>query len=359
MTLKSFKAQWIWLILLATVLLINKQALASQTDEDILNATVLFEQPLSVAQAINVMQDLAITTHALLYQYTLPNYGAFSGGYMIQPHVQTPADIEADYALAHEIFIEDVRQDIETELKTLSSNNALYGSVENALQELNAFQQVISHQGILITGVEVEGTKAQLSELQARLVVKSVQIAREMERVNPVESVTSSADWWPHTVKLTTQVSSYSGSRYARHAMWWNATDLTTLKNFGTKTTYEPDTVYNNYDDQLYLGTTIYYWSSNHSSVYLDTEAFDSGDERVLTVGFYDVQGLSADTEYYTYVRTNYGNHSSDTGKANGQRGHRLWNSCTSPWCIFGDETKFLNPSAWNHSVPGTTWGYN
>ena len=159
------------------------------------------------------------------------------------------------------------------------------------------------------------------------------------------------------------------GGRYVKQYMKWD------VVNFSEEQTYEHDVFLYNYDERTYLdgNTTAYpgcwpeltYASTTWpaaSKPYIDTR-FDKNmtscetEELAYTLGIAQANALQANVNYYTYMRTEYGNDSTDKFKLQGQIGHRVPNDCYSTWCSFGDQSYEL-VSSW-HYVPGTkSWTF-
>ncbi|MCK5413241.1 MAG: hypothetical protein KAI57_02590 [Candidatus Pacebacteria bacterium] len=164
---------------------------------------------------------------------------------------------------------------------------------------------------------------------------------------------------------------SSSGGRYVWQFMKWNSI------NFSAEQTYEHDVFLYNYDRKTYLdgGTTAYpgcwpkltYAATTWpvaSKPYIDTR-LDMNlvsceiDELPYTIGVAQASALQANVDYYTYIRTENGDDSSDKFKLQAQIGHRVPSSCYTTWCSFGDQIYNIIPS-WSTTVPGTqTWTYN
>ncbi|MCK5385866.1 MAG: fibronectin type III domain-containing protein [Gammaproteobacteria bacterium] len=163
------------------------------------------------------------------------------------------------------------------------------------------------------------------------------------------------------------------GGRYVYQFMKWDSV------NFSEEQTYEHDVFLYNYDRKTYLdgGTTSYpgcwpeltYAATSWpvaSRPYIDTRfgyneyniPICEIDELIYTIGAAQASALQANIRYYTYIRTENGNDSSDKFKLQAQIGHRVPNSCYSTWCSFGDGHYDLIPS-WSTTVPGTqNWTY-
>lgn len=157
------------------------------------------------------------------------------------------------------------------------------------------------------------------------------------------------SSYWPATFKVYAEPST-SGTRYGRLYFTWSTTNLANLKACDSAT-FEPDFVTYNYDDKHYYSSNISSWSSTMPSAYQDTNAFDSEDERVYTVGTSDASQLVASTRYTTFFRSPAGNASTDTMKVVAQKGYRFPSFCHSTWCIFADASKRFPGSGWK-SIP-------
>jgi hypothetical protein len=161
--------------------------------------------------------------------------------------------------------------------------------------------------------------------------------------------------WWPTWGSIQTgriTQGQYDGQRYIRQNFGWNIPHLGWLMGCNPQATFEPDAVFSNYDGQHYFGRKLS-WASSLPDKYNDTQAFDSSDEKVYTVGTADVQQLQPNRTYYTLIRTAPGNSATDTGKVDAQAGVRFPAACHRTWCVFPEDTKFMI-HAWDYSVPGT-----
>ena len=160
------------------------------------------------------------------------------------------------------------------------------------------------------------------------------------------------------------------GGRYVYQFMKWDSV------NFSEEQTYEHDIFLYNLDGKTYLdGDTTSYpgcwpeltyaatsWPAA-SKPYIDTR-FDMNmvscetEELAYTIGAAQASALQASIRYYTYIRTENGNDSSDKFKLQGQIGHRIPGNCYTTWCSFGDGHYSIIPS-WSTTVPGTqNWTY-
>lgn len=133
---------------------------------------------------------------------------------------------------------------------------------------------------------------------------------------------------------------------------WDTAAELSTLTN-DNDSTLEADLVFRNYDGEAistewYDGN--YTYNTNQPRPYQDTQAFDSNNEAVFSIGCSDASSLRHGVDYYWIA---YGNRTSSNGckaKVNFQRGHRILNSLyEETWNIYGDETVKVVPfENWN-----------
>lgn len=163
----------------------------------------------------------------------------------------------------------------------------------------------------------------------------------------------ATGNWWPAFVSNN----SYGDNigRYNTLKFKWSSTNLSNLKNSGS-TTFEPDLVTYNYDGKRYLGSTIISWSSNMPNAYKDTGILDDPDETVYTIGSHDISTMKSGTTYMTWIRTGFGNASSDKAKVVWQRGHYTWGCPAGPaLCIFSDKSQIVY--AWDIFMPGNFTG--
>ncbi len=160
--------------------------------------------------------------------------------------------------------------------------------------------------------------------------------------------------WWPWTGRISTQYSSSVPNRYVWQRFKWSQWRIDNLYDCdGFNTSYEHEAWFNNYDDSLFLSSSVQTWSSTLPDAYLDTGFLDGDGELSLTIGTGAAYQLDANVNYTTYIRTAPGNATTDSGKVNGQRGLNLCPiGLTGGWCVFARETEKLLP-AWNHTVPG------
>lgn len=178
--------------------------------------------------------------------------------------------------------------------------------------------------------------------------------------IEPDFECSSTDPWEPSSGRIDVAPSyrpGFEGQRYVYQLFQWNTSRLDVLKRCGNGVTMEPDAVFNNFDDQHYLGD-ITGWASDLPDDYKDTQVSDCiplfpCNRKTYTVGTADVQRLQANTAYYTLIRTKPGNASSDTAALNFQAGKRFPEFCHKAWCVEPEETKFIIPE-WDITVPGS-----
>jgi hypothetical protein len=158
--------------------------------------------------------------------------------------------------------------------------------------------------------------------------------------------------WWPQSGHIHTLPSQYPGYRYVYQSFKWSTARLERMQACHGRVTYEAEAWYEP-GPTHYLGSTKT-WKSNFTRDYEDTEVFPGSNEYGKTIGTAKAHHLLPNRLYRTMIRTKPGAASTDRGKVNGQRGHRVWSTwCHLKWCVFPDRTEFLMP-AWTHEVPGT-----
>ncbi|MGH3024096.1 MAG: right-handed parallel beta-helix repeat-containing protein [Gaiellaceae bacterium] len=181
---------------------------------------------------------------------------------------------------------------------------------------------------------------------------------------NPELYACMTTPWTPTEGTIRTGVSfNYPSQRSIYQTFGWDEGHLLYLKTCGSEATFEPDSVFDNYDGYHYFGAQLGY-GTNLPRGYIDSNAFDEASEPVYTVGTADVQALGSlpAYRYFTLVRTAAGNASTDRGKLLAQLGGRFPAACYNPSsCIFAVDTEFLIGSSvdpWQLTVPGfTSWG--
>jgi hypothetical protein len=328
--------------------------------EHVAQGVIRFEEPISINEAIRQLSLRGIDVLQYHHQYQLGER-VIRGGYLMPVSSHPTADeyFDAHVAALHNILETSLRQDM--------TERAL--SLEARLAGLEA---ISSDELRMITAVDVQGSTGQLVELHlphAELILQPVGLrsSQRLKRSNLPRNdtqrerkdtplVTETTEWWPYTGSITTDYSPGGaggwGSRYVHQNFRWTFAGVTDLKNYGECTTFESDATYNNYDGLYFLGDAVGYWESDLPNAYLDTRFDDPLQERTFTIGAADVQDLEAYHWYYTYLSTDQGNASGDTGKVLAQRGHRYPCWCYSTWCVFGDDGH-VQLGAWRHEVTG------
>ena len=165
---------------------------------------------------------------------------------------------------------------------------------------------------------------------------------------------TNCGTWRPNFHANIAAPSTYTGYRYDQLKFAFTQGQLDSFACTGS-TGFEPDLVTDNYDGLHYLGDTVVNFSSNMPFSYLDTNFMDASEERVYTVGTYNISAASAYTEYTSYVRTENGNAATDRAKVVWQRNSMPF-ACYpifgAAYCSFADESKI--EYAWKFPLPGT-----
>lgn len=186
-----------------------------------------------------------------------------------------------------------------------------------------------------------------------------------------VFSLNSNAATVPCSVINSTQYVPSSGfaqigedteSRYIIQYMYWlNEARLSWFKVNG-KTTYEPDAFFYNHDGLAYGDAPSGYWESDLPSPYVDTQLFDEGVEKAVTIGSAAASLITAGRFYKTITRMTNGAGNSSLVKLSSQRGLRVPFLCYDALCSFGCTT-FNNyrtvPFQAQFSAPGLrsyTW---
>ena len=130
-----------------------------------------------------------------------------------------------------------------------------------------------------------------------------------------------------------------SNSHYVRQYLYWRTPVRLTWFHANADSTYEPDVYFYNYDQLgVYGYAPLGYWASDLPAPYIDTQAFDSEDEKAVTVGSAAASLIKPGVMYTTVTRMTwvYGPHTNGMFKAQSQRGRRLPSSCYSTNCSFG-----------------------
>lgn len=130
--------------------------------------------------------------------------------------------------------------------------------------------------------------------------------------------------------------------------------------------TYEHQHIFYNYDGLSYANAPSGYWDSNQPYPYVDTQAFDSSNEKNITVGSAHARDFGnnpAGSWRYTTRFTNGGGTSSLV-KVQSQRGLRVPPTCYSTWCSYAcsHQANFFNlvPFQSGLRAPGRVcWRFN
>jgi hypothetical protein len=131
-----------------------------------------------------------------------------------------------------------------------------------------------------------------------------------------------------------------SNNHYIQQYVYWRTSDRLTWFENNPDSTYEPDALFYNYNDNGSYGVApLGYWSSDLPSPYIDTQAFDSENELAITVGSANAQLIEPGRFYYTVTRMVW---ESGIGSVNtkvklmSQRGRRVPSGCYTTFCSFG-----------------------
>lgn len=161
--------------------------------------------------------------------------------------------------------------------------------------------------------------------------------------------------WRPNFHANIAANSTYQGQRYDQLKFAFTQGQLDQFACTGS-TGFEPDLVTDNYDGLHYFGDSIIYYTSTMPDSYLDTNIGDGADERVYTVGTYNVSALEPWLEYANYIRVGVGNANSDRAKVVWQRNSTLFAGCREIFgaalCSNPDESKI--EYVWKFPLPGT-----
>jgi hypothetical protein len=160
------------------------------------------------------------------------------------------------------------------------------------------------------------------------------------------------------------EVGEDSGGRYIWQWMYWHSSDRTAWHRRYHGNTFEPDAWFYNYDGMSYADRPGGYWDSNLPVPYVDTQAFDTNEEKSITIGSADMWFIGATNWYYTVTRFWAGAGNSSWLKLSSQRGVQYPAGCTDTFCSFGCNA----PNNWqtlpfsdHFSVPGCRkywWNY-
>lgn len=236
------------------------------------------------------------------------------------------------------------------------------------------------------------GTKGNIDKVKKKFKFKNVDVADEarlkepqptqkpdLEQgnifVTPVEA--ASTQFYPMYKYLPTSGTSYinnssvAGERYTQQNMTW------ANNYFASDETYEHKLYLYNYDGKTFLNgastaypncyPTLTYAATSWGSAskpYLDTRFAENlvsceSEELSYTIGAAQASAITTNTAHYTYMRTTYGNDSSDTFKVQAQVGFRNPSTCYTTWCSAKYKIYNVIPS-WNTAAPGTkSWTFS
>ena len=258
------------------------------------------------------------------------------------------ADIEADTVAELGELVRPVRGERRGDPAFVAAGRSALSDVQEVLDQLE------SHDELGISRIVVEGPTANIEAL--RLAVGTPVAVSIGGQELPTLAINELCEsWWPVDGSITTAYSSVQPERYVRQRLWWSQASVASIdQTCSWLSTYEAESVFNNYDDLTFFSDDVTSWSSNLPDAYKDVTAFDNNNELQLTLGTPDLPDVAASTWYSTYMRTEPGNWNVDRAKVQGQLGHHIA-GCESPWCVFADETRRLI-SPWLHIVPGVSY---
>ena len=134
-----------------------------------------------------------------------------------------------------------------------------------------------------------------------------------------------------------------SNSHYIKQYVYWRTASRLVWFAATPDSTYEPDALFYNYDNNGTYGfAPLGYWSSDLPSPYIDTQAFDSNNEKAITVGSANARFIQPGKFYSTMTRMTWesGPNATNTRvKLSSQRGRRVPSGCYSTFCSFGCST--------------------
>ena len=349
------------------------------------NIKPLKKNDTATVQTVQIELKKPVTLDALFPAETLPSFDGmilegefmFNGEAIYDFYMVDSKDkkknIKEDYIKNRRAFLADTME--VTKISPANSKN-----VEN----------------ILVTKITVAGKKGNINKMKKGLEISKVNIKPDQSAIIPqvskkpapkevhlldnemIDNKASSAvtkdvsldELVPNSGSSHFYPSAYGG-RAVKQYMKWDSI------NFTEEQTYEHDVFLYNYDRKSYLdGDTTSYpgcwpeleyaatsWPAA-SKPYIDTRfsmymVSCDKNELAYTIGAAQASALQANTNYFTYIRTENGNDSSDKFYLKAQIGHRIPDFCYTTWCSFGDESFSLIP-AWSTTVPGDkTWTYN
>lgn len=147
-------------------------------------------------------------------------------------------------------------------------------------------------------------------------------------------SAATSTEWVPSWGKA--YISADAATRYIYQYVYWHSSTRTRWLANNWAATYEPDAFFYNYDGKSYADAPTGYWNSDLPAPYVDTQAFDSPNEKAITIGSALPRDVAPGLTYYTVTRFTSGGGASSLVKLSSQRGLRVPNTCYSTYCSFG-----------------------
>lgn len=367
-------------------LIISQNAQLTSVDEmSTLEANILFADPLSVSEAIQIADDAEVNPVMLESDFQLGD--ALVHDFFIldteisQPNIgDVSQQVEEDYLENRLAFFADMlatEDELGPEEKT--QLQAQFESMRMAISDLQAPPLLINSMIVYADPVKINALRIEANNSIEEIIIdtkdqpSSATLAGEVNiisesdaaRISSPQAVAADPAWYPNLGYSFTDPSQYGGRYTTQYMKWDNA-------SFGSNQTYEHDFFLYNYDGQAYLnpGSTSYpgcmpvvnyaatSWPAE-AKPYLDTRLKEppsvgcETEEVPYTIGAAQANQLSSSIWYYNYIRTSEGNAETDRFKVQAQLGHRTPSDCYTTWCSFGDEILNLVP-AWNDNIPGT-----
>jgi len=131
-----------------------------------------------------------------------------------------------------------------------------------------------------------------------------------------------------------------SNSHYIQQYLYWRTPGRLAWFAANPDSTYEPDAFFYNYNNNgTYGNSPLGYWASDLPSPYVDTQIFDSDNERAVTIGSANARLIQPGRFYSTVTRMNWISGPGSTNtlvKLSSQRGRRSPSACYSTLCSFG-----------------------
>lgn len=279
------------------------------------------------------------------------------------------ADIESDYVNDRKGLITDVKG-----VKDIS------GKDKEEVEQVKIIKATFT------------GTKGNIEKIKKKFNIRNVEEASESRLKQPqptqkrnqeqgiffvTQAEAASTQFYPMYKYLPTSGTSYinnssvAGERYTQQNMTWEN------NYFASDETYEHKLYLYNYDGKTYLNgastaypncyPTVTYAATSWGSAskpYLDTRFAENlvsceSDELSYTIGAAQASAITTNTAHYTYLRTTYGNDSTDKFKVQAQVGFRNPSTCYTTWCSAKYKIYNMIPS-WNTAIPGTkSWTFS